>query len=112
MAAAAARLVPALGQAGVAATYARVVPAAPDGLPLLGCVPGFEEGRVMVAIGEMQHALGFARAGAPPRELLACFAVTLRLTRLVCTRSAPLADWRVGDGGVAAAAEPVAQVRC
>jgi hypothetical protein len=57
-------------------TSARLVPAAPDGLPLFGYAPGFEEGRIVVAVGEMQHALGFARSGASR----SCCSVLLWLT--------------------------------
>lgn len=66
VAAAAAQLVSTLTQGAAAKTSARLVPAAPDGLPLFGYAPGFEQGRILVAVGEMQHALGFARSGALP----------------------------------------------
>ena len=68
VAAAASQLIPALRQGVAMPDSKRVVPVAPDGLPLFGYVPGFDTGRVVVAVGEMQHALGFARTGASISE--------------------------------------------
>ena len=72
-------------------TSARIVPAAPDGLPLFGYAPGFEAGRIVVAVGEMQHTLGFARSGAlrlccsvVNRLALAHIACLLRAQRAPC----------------------------
>ena len=42
----------------------RVVPIAPDGLPLLGSLPDFDAGRVALLVADTQHALGLARTGA------------------------------------------------
>jgi hypothetical protein len=61
--ASAARLLP--GMLGSRhASASRSLVAAPDGHPLLGSVPGFDAGRVVLAVGAPQHAPALARAGA------------------------------------------------
>ena len=96
VATAASQLIPALRQGVAMPASKRAVPVAPDGMPLFGYVPGFDTGRVVVAIGEMQNALGFARTGASIMRFCVCLHignVSLMLpTPIRSTRVAGLCD--------------------
>ncbi len=88
MGAAAARLLP--GMLGLRhASASRSLVAAPDGHPLLGSVPGFDAGRVVLAVGAPQHAPALARAGAftaacTPVQMAALTCVHARASSCLC----------------------------